>query len=1425
MSQTSELMADGLAAVKPYPGLRSFRREEYGIFFGRDDCLDQMIKSLEDDRFLAVIGPSGNGKSSLVRAAFFHELSFGLAKETGSLWQFADIAHPARTTPFDQLARALLMSRPGRQREAHLDSDSVEALATDLEEDPFALLDWTTDEENLAPDHNLLILVDQFEELYTYDADEMNQVGFKRDHVARFIRLLLDLIERADSKHIYIVITMRAEHLNLCTTFPGLAERFSADAVIPPRMSRDQWRAAIEGPANYLNRIGSPNSFSISEDLIDVLLNDLSAQLPYDSSAPSTDRMELLGRQADQLPLLQHVLNGLWQEAYDRRHDTDGKIILTREAYTRPGYGLNDTLNRRGREMRDRLTTDREKKLAERIFRSLVDGPSISRAFRRPCTIGQLAREAAFDTDGGSEPAPELIGEVRRIVDLFRDEEVCFLTPIKVAGQNRPIAADDKISISHESLIRQWEDLIQWYNRETRDRQQWKQIVSLLGRDDETEGPVERILHAWDKFRNRTTSSLLWRSVTLRDVHVWWKGLPAVSAKPARFGFGEVNDRPEISGAFPFPGWIDRYFPNKGKAQFKAATAVLEASLLRRQRRKLAGYALTVGTLSLATASVGFASYKFQQGEKAQKDASSAAKHANDDAARAKIDATQARMQATQWRMQAAQAKTQAAQANMQAAQATLQAQQNRMQAQKSLSEARLAVAEASRKDVIARNSTTTARTAVNNLVTARITEFDNYANARVARESPESYDAYLAVHNKIEQLREMNADISDGQKSKIADASLAGALHATSQLDREFLELAVGDVDRIKPGIKKHDPIIAARLMLAKGRLAIWDGEFKEAVAHYEKAKLIAANEAGSERLVALASAGLAESSRMAGLPRITPQQLDCGSDQPISGETNESTIAQLAAWARCVKARIESAESADSAFEKYIPIQLLRSASPRVKREISSAHLALGDMFVNGRNYKNIAERELAIARRAYSRASSPTAPWLSHLVKNHSAVSGYAFDFEQDSEPNENFPNPAPFQGYTFVDIYGYLRTMPKYISTQVEEMSRQVPNELSPKEFSSSAERLGAIGSLVRAQTTSRRPDIFRINGEGNRLMDAMLNGASLAPIIARQTPTSKMSELAALTRMSISMAADSAVLIDKLPVKDQEAAREKLGETVGSLAEMFRKESYYSSFLNYAGGNSRELVVDPSAVTTLKTAIGTICDALRSRDNCGLAKAFEAVELRYDRALSEIKALEQEERRQVNRLVWTDKHGIALGGIDVAACLRDAEPVAIDEIDVEVSFSAVDAAAAAARAAAGDAKPVKRSKKGETTAKICSPKVGNLAFARRVDLSGRLFGSTPATFLFVSEEMSSAPFKLPELNGLFVDALAANEAPATIIRQLEKQGTSEAFGWIIAGKLYFTKERQQPDQAMITSAEKNLRGFKPEPTSQRARQKE
>src|SRR5215471_15894016 len=107
---------------EPYPGLRSFRKSESDIFFGRDDHLDEMISKLAEKYFLCITGPSGCGKSSLARTGLMNHLEAGFLAGRGSDWIFCDLTPGDR--PIDRLFRKLADAIVANVKTDQVDTDS-----------------------------------------------------------------------------------------------------------------------------------------------------------------------------------------------------------------------------------------------------------------------------------------------------------------------------------------------------------------------------------------------------------------------------------------------------------------------------------------------------------------------------------------------------------------------------------------------------------------------------------------------------------------------------------------------------------------------------------------------------------------------------------------------------------------------------------------------------------------------------------------------------------------------------------------------------------------------------------------------------------------------------------------------------------------------------------------------------------------------------------------------------------------------------------------------------------------------------------------------------------------------------------------------------------------------------------------------------
>ena len=233
----------------------------------------------------------------------------------------------------------------------------------------------------LEPGESLLIVADQFEELFRYQrqAAAGNDPAEAASRAALFVSLLLQAAERFDCP-VYVVLTMRSDFLGDCSQFPGLPEALSRSQYLIPRLTREQRREAIERPL-HLAGIG------ISQPLTQQLLNDSS-----DEAALRGAGAVARGGMPDPLPVLQHGLMRICE--YWKQAGAQGDLDLTH--YDAVG-GIKDALNQHAESIYEKLGAA-GKVWAAKIFRCLTVTEA-GRAVRRPTRLDRLYEIAGAASD------------------------------------------------------------------------------------------------------------------------------------------------------------------------------------------------------------------------------------------------------------------------------------------------------------------------------------------------------------------------------------------------------------------------------------------------------------------------------------------------------------------------------------------------------------------------------------------------------------------------------------------------------------------------------------------------------------------------------------------------------------------------------------------------------------------------------------------------------------------------------------------------------------------------------------------------------------------------------------------------------------------------------------------------------------------
>jgi AAA ATPase domain/D-alanyl-D-alanine carboxypeptidase len=443
----------GQAMMNPFVGLRPFESEESLLFFGRREQAIELLQRLHETRFLAVVGSSGCGKSSLVRAGLIPKLKAGFLVEECDLWRNATMK--PGDAPLENMVVSLLEAVAREASKANI-NELVEAIHEEGAQAIIAYLQKTLGSE----DANLLLLVDQFEELFRFALRDDDAV--KRNEAEEFVALLLELAAQRELP-IFVVITMRSDFIGDCDNFFGLPEAMNRSQYLVPRLTRRQRQEAIEGPIRLFGA-------NITQRLLDRVLNDA-------------------GDRSDQLPVMQHALMRTWE---DWQRSSDGAIDLIH--YENVGT-IKEALSKDAECALAGLTTD-EMKITERMFQALTDTDPRGRRIRRPARV----REIEAITGAARQ-------QILTIIDRFRSNRRNFVNLYE-----DKLSGIVTIDISHESLIRQWTRLGGWVTAEADSRKTYMRIVdaALLYKERRTKlWRNPQLAYALD-WRERTQPTSAW---------------------------------------------------------------------------------------------------------------------------------------------------------------------------------------------------------------------------------------------------------------------------------------------------------------------------------------------------------------------------------------------------------------------------------------------------------------------------------------------------------------------------------------------------------------------------------------------------------------------------------------------------------------------------------------------------------------------------------------------------------------------------------------------------------------------------------------------------------------------------------------------------------------------------------------------------
>lgn len=405
-------------SFNPYVGLRPFRDDENLLFFGRDEQTLELLLRLHTNRFVAVVGSSGSGKSSLVRAGLIPALKGGFLVENSSHWLIA-IMKPGQNPVYNLAATILTQINP------KVETSEIQAFVLRIKKEGVSAILHLIEPLRQNKNSNFFLLVDQFEELFRFSLKQKD-ASFKTEAID-FVNLILKLSEQKTIPF-YVVLTMRSDFIGDCSQFFGLPEALNKSQYLVPRLNRLELKKVIEGPAKLYG--GKFNTALTSQ-----LINDL-------------------GEEKDELPLAQHALMRMW--SYKKNTDATGELTL--EDYKQIG-GIEKALSIHADEALKELKPD-ELPLAKVLFQALTTIDEKGRKIRRPAKLSELKELTNVSEE-------KLLGVINNFIKNNRS----FLIIDNIGD------SDDKlIDISHESLIRHWKTLNSWVDEESDAAQQYKSL-------------------------------------------------------------------------------------------------------------------------------------------------------------------------------------------------------------------------------------------------------------------------------------------------------------------------------------------------------------------------------------------------------------------------------------------------------------------------------------------------------------------------------------------------------------------------------------------------------------------------------------------------------------------------------------------------------------------------------------------------------------------------------------------------------------------------------------------------------------------------------------------------------------------------------------------------------------------------------------
>lgn len=399
----------------PFKGLEAFQQTDSHFFFGREKMIERSLKRMQETPFLALVGASGSGKSSLVRAGILPALRKGNIIPHSETWRTA-IFTPGNK-PLESLVTRIM---PYLKED---ETRTIDRVIRNVQQPEIAEQYINTMLEGAPSESRLLIVIDQFEEVFTRASEA---------EAKPFIETLVKSAQH--DMRLQIIVTMRADFFGNLSHYPGLAQLFEQEnMIIVTDMTPANIRRAIEGPVQAVG-------LKYEEGLVDRILDDVRSQ-------PGS------------LPLLQYALRQL----FDKR----AGLVLTQAAYEEIG-GVRRALAQHAETIFRTLDTGHQE-VTRRLLLRLVEVGESGEATRRKVARSELKFD---DIDN------QTVDDVIELL-TSADSRLLIASREIRTDEDDNSEPTTWLEVSHEALIREWDRFKTWVSSRLEDLQYNTEIRKL----------------------------------------------------------------------------------------------------------------------------------------------------------------------------------------------------------------------------------------------------------------------------------------------------------------------------------------------------------------------------------------------------------------------------------------------------------------------------------------------------------------------------------------------------------------------------------------------------------------------------------------------------------------------------------------------------------------------------------------------------------------------------------------------------------------------------------------------------------------------------------------------------------------------------------------------------------------------------------